>query len=138
MIKLLFGLASAILMTTTAQAESLSCKYISNDRQYEEGFLFGVSVQLLCDGKGVELIADNRYVSCKPQFTLANFIDHLKFGERIKLEVTDSTISDVGGGHSSVTFVTKARSESGQILRPQILKQKGKSVKCNTTQIEVW
>lgn len=138
MMKKLLVLVNFMLISTAANAAPMNCSYQSSSREYDKGFLFAVSAEFKCNGKTFELIGDNRYVSCKPQFLLSTFVDHLRTGEKVKLYLTRSDVSDIGGGSSAITFVAKAFSESGQKLMPNTLIQHDRQVQCSATQIEVW
>lgn len=136
--KKLFILVAVLIASSVGNAKSLNCKYLSNTREHINGFLLAVDAKFDCDGGSYSFIGDNGYVSCKPQFALANFVDHLTIGEAVKFELADRTITDIGGGSSLRTFVNSAKSESGQLLEPAIFQKHGEAVKCKTTQIEVW
>ncbi len=130
-------LATVLLMMVSliAKAERLSCTYISSRSELSGGFLTDVTAEFNCNGKIVQFIGSNIYVSCKPQFVLLKFTESLLPGELVEFNVANFRVSTIDGAFHYVDMVRNAFSESGKILEPQTIIQHGKPIKCDPTQI---
>ena len=132
-------IAAIILIVTTieANAETLSCNFISGKGDAEQNFLSYFAAEFNCGGSLTQFVGDNMFVSCKPQFVLSKFAKELSAGEQVTFEVVDQRVSSIDGSSRVVTMVRSAVSASGKVLKPQTITQHGKPVICDPTQIEV-
>ena len=132
-------LAAIILIVTSieANAETLSCNFVSGKGETEQNFLSHFAAEFNCGGSLTQFVGDNIYVSCKPQFVLAKFAAKLSVGEKVTFEIADQRVSSIDGSSRIVAMVRSAVSASGKVLKPQTIIQHGKPVKCDPTQIVV-
>ncbi len=120
-----------------ASAATLSCNFISSNSELDNAFLTDVTAEFNCAGIRKQFIGSNNFVSCKPQFTLIEFVEQLTPGEAVQFITLNQRVTSIDGSRQNVTMVRSAVSASGRILEPQTIIQHNRPVVCDPTQIQV-